>query len=298
MPLPTHPQSIPVTYKKNYKNKPTGEQWDAIETIEISEPVPLAKGNETEEVLRASMGALTGIHQQVMSDLYRHLVITNFTGLTVSGINKSKRGGSASADLDRIYPDHHTLPKLKGKSHGFNTSGAIISILLEPQETYADAFGIVGGILYSLLEKRILDKPKLDAVTAPALPTPESEDLEPPLPDRVRMETYRILRDTEVARRVKRMHQYKCQMCECNYTMQLPNGTGYAEAHHIQPLGGNHKGKDVIGNILCLCPNHHAELDYGIRAISLATLHCIDGHEIGKQYVEYHNREIHKPGSA
>jgi hypothetical protein len=61
-------------------------------------------------------------------------------------------------------------------------------------------------------------------------PTPLASDLDAP-PGRVSTTVYRILRDTELARRIKRIHEYKCQIC--GETIQLLNGSRYAEAHHI-----------------------------------------------------------------
>jgi hypothetical protein len=111
-------------------------------------------------------------------------------------------------------------------------------------------------------------------------------------PDRVLATAYRILRDTELARRVKILHQFECQIC--GGTMDLPNGERYAESHHVQPLGQPHNGPDVIGNILCLCPNHHAELDFGVRAILPPALRKADGHGLEQRYIDYHNSVIHK----
>jgi len=120
--------------------------------------------------------------------------------------------------------------------------------------------------------------------------TDKPTDLPQP-PDRVETTTYRILRDTELARSVKELHGYECQMC--GHVMRLPNGNFYAEAHHIQPLGRPHDGHDVEGNILCLCPNHHAELDYGTIPIEIDALRSVEGHMVVTKYVEYHNRRIH-----
>ena len=120
---------------------------------------------------------------------------------------------------------------------------------------------------------------------------PDATDLAEP-PDRILSTTYRILRDTELARRVKRMHKYKCQIQNCEYAMILPEGSPYAEAHHIQPLGGEHKGCDDMSNIMCVCPNHHAELDYGVIRIDLAKLRHAEGHSIDARFVEYHNKQI------
>lgn len=115
------------------------------------------------------------------------------------------------------------------------------------------------------------------------------------LPEPVRRKPttiYRILRDTEIARKVKALHQYACQLC--GHSILLPDGTKYAEAHHIRPLGDPHGGPDIPENIVCLCPNHHAELDYGARDLKLSELQAVKGHVIGPQFIDYHNKTIYK----
>jgi hypothetical protein len=72
---------------------------------------------------------------------------------------------------------------------------------------------------------------------APVPPTQKSADLDDP-PGRIATMTYRILRDTERAREVKRMHAHECQIC--GETIELPDGGRYAEAHHVRPLGSGH----------------------------------------------------------
>ena len=70
----------------------------------------------------------------------------------------------------------------------------------------------------------------------------------------------RVIRDTKVTRAVKAMYDGRCQVC----SIRLPTKSGnYAEGAHIRPLGKPHHGPDIIGNILCLCPNHHAVFDKG-----------------------------------
>ena len=102
----------------------------------------------------------------------------------------------------------------------------------------------------------------------------------------------RIHRDTAITLKVKKLHNYKCQIC--GHTIELPDGARYAEAHHIKPLGENHNGPDVIGNILCVCPNHHVELDYFVLPINVSELSCSNGHEIDPKYVDYHNQFVYK----
>lgn len=123
--------------------------------------------------------------------------------------------------------------------------------------------------------------------------TPNPEDLnEPTNSNRIKQETYRILRDTKIARYVKRLYDYKCQLC--NYTIELPNGKKYAESHHIIPLGAPHNGPDVCENVLCVCPNHHAELDYGVIQLLPSAIFRNEKHKISEEYIKYHNTVIYK----
>lgn len=123
-----------------------------------------------------------------------------------------------------------------------------------------------------------------------SLTTPQASDITDP-PERVKTTTYRVLRDTALARRVKRMHSFECQIC--GDTITLPNGSRYAEAHHVKPLGDPHGGPDTIGNIVCLCPNHHAECDLGVIKLSLSSFRRVGGHDVDRQFIEYHNHEIY-----
>ena len=70
----------------------------------------------------------------------------------------------------------------------------------------------------------------------------------------------RIVRDTQLGRTVKEMYDYRCQVCGLRLEA---NGVPYAEAAHIRPLGRPHDGPDILGNVLCLCPNHHVLFDIG-----------------------------------
>lgn len=111
-----------------------------------------------------------------------------------------------------------------------------------------------------------------------------AEDLdEPEQPYRVRREVLRIVRDSTHSRAVKKENDYECQICR--KTLRLANGDRYAEAHHVHPLGEG--GEDTPANIMCVCPNHHALLDYG--AIPLDSEE-IEG--VGSKYIQYHNRNI------
>lgn len=109
---------------------------------------------------------------------------------------------------------------------------------------------------------------------------------------RVATTVQRIVRDTELGRRVKELYDYTCQVCgerlECV-------GGPYAEAAHIRPLGAPHNGPDDMANLLCLCPNHHVMLDRGairigddfiVRPLGIA-LTVKARHGIAKEHLAY-----------
>jgi len=109
---------------------------------------------------------------------------------------------------------------------------------------------------------------------------------------RVLTQINRIVRDTQIARKVKIIHNYSCQIC--GYTLDVGNGKRYAESHHIKPLGAKHNGPDTVENIMCVCPNHHALLDYGAIPIELKDLRFTSGHIFSEQYIEYHNTNVYR----
>lgn len=114
--------------------------------------------------------------------------------------------------------------------------------------------------------------------------------------DRVEMRVDRILRDTKTALRVKLLHGYRCQIC--GETIELPDGRLYAEAHHVQPLGEPHNGPDIEQNLMCVCPNHHVELDYLARTIDPKSLRTVSGHGIDQRYIDDHNQRVEKAAST
>jgi putative restriction endonuclease len=110
---------------------------------------------------------------------------------------------------------------------------------------------------------------------------------------RVESTIQRIVRDTALGRHVKQMYEYRCQICE----IRLEGAPGpYAEAAHIKPVGTPHNGPDILGNLLCLCPNHHVLLDYGGIAIdddltvlgAPGILHVRADHPLREEYLRYH----------
>jgi hypothetical protein len=108
--------------------------------------------------------------------------------------------------------------------------------------------------------------------------------------NRQSQEIYRILRDTNLARVLKNLHGHKCQVC--NLRIELSKGKFYSEAHHIKPLGSPHFGPDIPENIIVLCPNHHVMLDYGAIELNLSNINLHAKHEIGLEFIEYHNKVV------
>ena len=100
--------------------------------------------------------------------------------------------------------------------------------------------------------------------------TPFAADInEPDIREKHLVSTYRVLRDTALARRIKADNDCKCQICGERILLNKDNS--YVEAHHIKPLGSPHNGPDHPGNIVCVCPNCHVKLDYGAIEIDQKT---------------------------
>ena len=105
----------------------------------------------------------------------------------------------------------------------------------------------------------------------------------------------RIVRDTRQARGIKKLYDYRCQMCG----IRLEGFAGpYAEAAHVRPLGSPHNGPDTPDNILCLCPNHHVLFDHGgvsvgedmslIGAQGRLTVH--PRHRVSEEHLRYRRK--------
>ncbi|WP_167599476.1 HNH endonuclease [Halorussus marinus] len=124
-------------------------------------------------------------------------------------------------------------------------------------------------------------------------------------PPQTSISVSRIIRNTQLTKEIKEKYDYNCQIC--GETRRGNNGDPYAEAHHVQPLGKPHNGPDEESNILVLCPNHHADFDYGRAKIDTQTyevehadrseidgteLSIAPGHDLEGKYIRYHNAGI------
>lgn len=92
----------------------------------------------------------------------------------------------------------------------------------------------------------------------------------------------RRIRDSKQARLVKDWHENACQVCDAE--IEIDGDRLYSEGAHIRPLGKPHEGPDDVSNLLCLCPNHHAQFDYGglIIGTDLQIKNRITGKPMGK----------------
>lgn len=115
-------------------------------------------------------------------------------------------------------------------------------------------------------------------------------------PSRKIFQAYRILRDSAKSLEVKKLYDYRCQIC--NVRLEGPRGP-YVEAAHIKPLGTPHNGPDDQDNIICLCPNHHVLFDKyaftiadDLKLINLeGKLNVNSEHKLNPDYLQY--RRLH-----
>ncbi len=93
----------------------------------------------------------------------------------------------------------------------------------------------------------------------------------------------------------------------CGERRQSDPEAGYAEVHYLMPLEDPHDGPTAAENALVVCPNHRADLDHGTISIdpqsltadhayeaevSGRTLLTVEDHDVGAQYLAYHNDVI------
>lgn len=89
----------------------------------------------------------------------------------------------------------------------------------------------------------------------------EPQSANVPDPEYAQTIVSRRIRDSALAREVKHLYDFQCQICST--AIQTFDGRAYAEGAHVRALGRPHLGRDQLANILCLCPNHHTQFDLG-----------------------------------
>ena len=156
--------------------------------------------------------------------------------------------------------------------------------------------GRSGFKIYCFALRKIDDKP----ISTPAgeLPYPFNRE-----PERVKSYTTRTVRDTLVAERVKKKHDYVCQTCSTRIERL---GGAYAEGAYLRPLGRPHNGPDSAANILCLCPNCHVlfdswaftiEDDGTLTGAVEGTLNEADNHQLNQDHLAYHRHLYNQANS-
>ena len=113
---------------------------------------------------------------------------------------------------------------------------------------------------------------------------------------RIESTVLRIVRDTKVACQIKKLYDFKCQVCQ----ISIPTKLGYyIEGAHIKPLGKPHNGDDNPDNLICLCPNHHIMFDKGAFSFTdnLQLIGCLEGeltvkdiHKLNLSNLQYHRK--------
>ncbi|AXY57869.1 HNH endonuclease [Acinetobacter chinensis] len=190
--------------------------------------------------------------------------------------------------LQEIYDAVSTLrPEPHPKSYT-----AIIRRTLESNSSDSEAFNKKNDLFYSVngigggiwgIRTSLNSTPVAKDIDNPDLPNGNQN------PNKSLTTTYRILRDTQLAIKIKKLYNNKCQIC--NLTIPLKNGNFYSEAHHIIPLG-KHNGSDTPENIIVLCPNHHVMMDYGLIPLKINEIYIHKKHNICKKSIKYHNQII------
>ncbi|MBQ4810595.1 HNH endonuclease [Pseudoalteromonas luteoviolacea] len=190
-------------------------------------------------------------------------------------------GGVAS--YDDIYSE---ISKIR--SNLPNTWKAVIRRRIQDMSSDSDGFKNGQDLFYSVngLGSGVWGLRAKLAFTPSAVDLPEGIKE----PERKHTSTYRVLRDTNLARKLKLLHNNSCQIC--GLKIKLPNGKLYSEAHHIIPLGSPHNGADIPSNIIVLCPNHHVMCDYGAIELCNKEIAQVSSHSISQKSIDYHNTII------
>lgn len=99
---------------------------------------------------------------------------------------------------------------------------------------------------------------------------------------------------------LKNFYGFRSHVCNCR--LEKPEGEITVGAH-IRALGSPHDGPDDITNIICFCPNHHAQFDAysfyidadtlvikGLAGFDGKRLNLSKKHKINSDFFEYHKQ--------
>ena len=78
----------------------------------------------------------------------------------------------------------------------------------------------------------------------------------------------RYLTNTSLAEKARSNGDYHCAICSGHETFKrMADGKPYVEVHHLIPMRAQESfdnSLDVLSNLICLCPNCHRKIHYGI----------------------------------
>ena len=77
-----------------------------------------------------------------------------------------------------------------------------------------------------------------------------------------------FVRNPTKVKNLKALYDNKCQIVQCDFILEYNSKNKknfYSEVHHYNPL--KKRADDDYGNMLVLCPNHHAEFDFRVKFI-------------------------------
>jgi putative restriction endonuclease len=124
---------------------------------------------------------------------------------------------------------------------------------------------------------------------------------------RTKSSTDKVDRNPKLSEDIKELYEYSCQVCDKK--LEKPNGA-IAVGAHIRGLGRPHDGPDDKSNLICLCPNHHAQFDAFAFYVDAATLEIIGlndftgkqltvskKHKINSDFFSYHAQLYNKAQS-
>ena len=110
------------------------------------------------------------------------------------------------------------------------------------------------------------------------------------------IETFRVVREVNIilrkrslVQKMKMIYDNTCQLC--GIKLAIGGEDFYSEVHHIIPLGEPHNGPDDIKNMICVCPNHHVQLDLKAIRLDLNLMKLVK-HKISSVSINHHNSHI------
>ena len=107
--------------------------------------------------------------------------------------------------------------------------------------------------------------------------------------ERVEYTGNRVKRNVSFAEQIKDLYDNTCQVCKVFLKTPI-EGVGISEAAHIKAIGKPHNGDDTKANMLCLCPNHHAQFDRYTFYIEPETLEIVGLEEYKGKFISLNKK--------